>query len=84
MRKFLEGKDGDKVSSAILGPSALGASDSPSCSASQVDKVIFCVFRQVDVNSYLDALPAYFPPAPRADKAAKEEEVEANEGDQPE
>ncbi|TNY22472.1 MACRO domain-containing protein 1 [Rhodotorula diobovata] len=50
----------------------------------KVDKVIFCVFRQVDVNSYLDALPAYFPPAPRADKAAKEEEVEANEGDKAE
>ncbi|GAA5929275.1 hypothetical protein JCM3775_002296 [Rhodotorula graminis] len=28
----------------------------------KIDKVVFCVFRQVDVDSYLDALPAFFPP----------------------
>ncbi|GAA5996411.1 macro domain-containing protein [Rhodotorula paludigena] len=32
----------------------------------EIDKVIFCVFRQVDVNSYLDTVPAYFPPPPPA------------------
>ncbi|GJN88443.1 hypothetical protein Rhopal_001409-T1 [Rhodotorula paludigena] len=36
----------------------------------EIDKVIFCVFRQVDVNSYLDNVPAYFPPSPAAEADA--------------
>ncbi|KAG0665888.1 hypothetical protein C6P46_005982 [Rhodotorula mucilaginosa] len=31
---------------------------------SKIDKVIFCVFRQMDLNSYLEVIPAFFPPAP--------------------
>ncbi|GAA5977981.1 hypothetical protein JCM10908_004185 [Rhodotorula pacifica] len=29
---------------------------------SKINKVIFCVFRQVDLNSYIEVIPAYFPP----------------------
>ncbi|GAA6059429.1 hypothetical protein JCM10212_003661 [Sporobolomyces blumeae] len=28
----------------------------------KIDHVVFCNFRQVDVNAYLDNLPSYFPP----------------------
>ncbi|GAA5957969.1 hypothetical protein JCM21900_005572 [Sporobolomyces salmonicolor] len=30
----------------------------------KIDHVIFCNFRQIDVNAYLDNVPAYFPPPP--------------------
>ncbi|GAA5862202.1 hypothetical protein JCM8547_007770 [Rhodosporidiobolus lusitaniae] len=32
----------------------------------KIDAVLFVVFRQVDLNSYLDNVPAYFPPTPSA------------------
>ncbi|BGO97793.1 macro domain containing protein [Rhodotorula toruloides] len=37
----------------------------------KIDHVIFCVFRQIDVNSYLDNVPAYFPPPPGFKKTVK-------------
>ncbi|GAA5835400.1 hypothetical protein JCM9279_004529 [Rhodotorula babjevae] len=40
----------------------------------KIDKVIFCVFRQVDVDSYLDALPAFFPPPPKTAAAPAEDD----------
>ncbi|GAA6026961.1 hypothetical protein JCM8097_005998 [Rhodosporidiobolus ruineniae] len=36
----------------------------------KIDAVIYTVFRQIDVNSYLDNLPAYFPPPPSSDQPA--------------
>ncbi|GAA6051205.1 hypothetical protein JCM3770_002589 [Rhodotorula araucariae] len=56
VRKFLEGKDGDKI-----------------------DKVIFCVFRQIDVNSYLDNIPLYFPPPPEKEGKPPTGAPEGNE-----
>ncbi|GAA5874286.1 hypothetical protein JCM3774_000931 [Rhodotorula dairenensis] len=29
---------------------------------SKIDKIIFCVFRQVDLNTYLEVIPSFFPP----------------------
>ncbi|BGP46140.1 hypothetical protein JCM10450v2_001980 [Rhodotorula kratochvilovae] len=47
----------------------------------KIDKVIFCVFRQIDVNSYLDNIPIYFPPSPEKDsKAAADGADGANAG----
>ncbi|GAA5863867.1 hypothetical protein JCM1840_005796 [Sporobolomyces johnsonii] len=37
----------------------------------KIDHVIFCNFRQIDVNAYLDNVPAYFPPPP----AVKQEDA---------
>lgn len=39
------------------------------------------MFRQVDVDSYLEALPAFFPPPPRTDAGAAEgDEAKAGDG----
>ncbi|GAA5978827.1 hypothetical protein JCM11641_003576 [Rhodosporidiobolus odoratus] len=35
----------------------------------KIDAVIFTVFRQIDVNPYLDNLPAYFPPPPSSEQS---------------
>ncbi|GAA5928793.1 hypothetical protein JCM10213_002558 [Rhodosporidiobolus nylandii] len=45
----------------------------------KIDAVIFTVFRQIDVNSYLDNLPAYFPPPPSSEQpeAAQQDEAAA-------
>ncbi|BGP22905.1 macro domain containing protein [Rhodotorula toruloides] len=37
----------------------------------KIDYVVFCVFRQIDFNSYLDNVPAYFPPPPGFKKTVK-------------
>lgn len=37
---------------------------------SSIERVVFTVFRQIDVDSYKKILPLYFPPVPQADKEA--------------
>ncbi|GAA5888164.1 hypothetical protein JCM6882_000306 [Rhodosporidiobolus microsporus] len=40
----------------------------------KIDAVLFVVFRQIDLNSYLDNLPEVFPPAPPSSQPAAAEE----------
>ncbi|GAA5954003.1 hypothetical protein JCM3765_000721 [Sporobolomyces pararoseus] len=41
----------------------------------KIDHIIFCNFRPVDVSSYVDNLPSYFPPPPSTSESPSKEET---------
>ncbi|GAA5833236.1 hypothetical protein JCM11251_005182 [Rhodosporidiobolus azoricus] len=50
----------------------------------KIDAIIFTVFRQIDLNSYLDNLPEIFPPAPPTSQTPVATEGEGKEADEEE